>query len=100
MICHGIPDDRPLEDGDILNIDVTVYLDGVHGDCSDTFLVGDVDEAGQTLVQVTRQALRVGIDQCGPGEKFSSIGTDYTGRDFVSCDSNSRNCKPWSLSEL
>ena len=58
MICHGIPDDRPLEDGDILNIDVTVYLDGVHGDCSDTFLVGDVDEAGQTLVATQLSWLR------------------------------------------
>ena len=62
MICHGIPDDRPLLSGDILNIDVTVFLDGVHGDCSDTFLVGEVDEAGQRLVEVTREALRVGIE--------------------------------------
>ena len=81
MICHGIPDDRPLLSGDILNIDVTVFLDGVHGDCSDTFLVGEVDEAGQRLVEVTREALRVGIEQCGPGEKFSSIGNAV--QDFV-----------------
>ena len=44
VICHGIPDDRALQDGDIVNCDVTIYLHGVHGDCSETFLVGDVDE--------------------------------------------------------
>lgn len=74
VICHGIPDDRPLVSGDIINIDVTVFLDGFHGDCSDTFLVGEVDEAGQTLVEVARAALAVGVEQCGPGQKFSSIG--------------------------
>ena len=45
VICHGIPDDRALQDGDIVNCDVTIYLHGVHGDCSETFLVGDVDDA-------------------------------------------------------
>jgi methionyl aminopeptidase len=52
VVCHGIPDDRPLEDGDIINVDVTVYLDGFHGDCSRTFLVGEVDSKGAKLVQV------------------------------------------------
>ena len=51
-VCHGIPDDRPLVDGDIINVDITVYLDGYHGDCSKTFLVGNVDEKGKKLVQV------------------------------------------------
>ena len=51
-VCHGIPDDRPLADGDIINVDITVFLDGYHGDCSKTFLVGDVDEKGKKLVQV------------------------------------------------
>ena len=55
VICHGIPDDRALLDGDIVNCDVTIYLDGVHGDCSATFLVGDVDRSRQRLVQVTRE---------------------------------------------
>ena len=53
VICHGIPDDRALRDGDIVNCDVTIYLDGVHGDTSATFLVGDVDDDGRRLVQVT-----------------------------------------------
>ncbi|KAL0912384.1 hypothetical protein M5K25_018351 [Dendrobium thyrsiflorum] len=50
-ICHGIPDSRKLEDGDIINIDVTVYLNGYHGDTSATFLCGDVDEEAKKLVQ-------------------------------------------------
>ncbi len=54
VVCHGIPDDRPLMDGDIINVDVTVYLDGFHGDCSRTFLVGKVDERGQQLVKVEK----------------------------------------------
>ena len=74
VLCHGIPDDRPLLSGDIINIDVTVFLDGFHGDCSDTFLVGEVDDAGRTLVEVARAALAVGVEQCRPGQRFSSIG--------------------------
>jgi methionyl aminopeptidase len=52
VVCHGIPDDRPLLDGDIINVDVTVFLNGFHGDCSKTFLVGNVDDRGQQLVKV------------------------------------------------
>jgi len=74
VVCHGIPDDRPLADGDIINIDVTVYLDGFHGDCSQTFMVGDVDEAGQRLIQATEESLAVGLDVCGPSVPFSAIG--------------------------
>jgi len=74
VVVHGIPDDRPLEDGDIVNVDITVYLDGYHGDTSRTFLVGDVDEAGRDLVNATSEALEAGIAVCGPGEPFKSIG--------------------------
>ncbi|KAJ7069055.1 methionyl aminopeptidase, partial [Mycena belliarum] len=74
IIAHGIPDDRPLEDGDIVNIDITVYLDGYHGDTSQTFLVGDVDEPGKELVRVTNAALEAGIAACGPGRHFRGIG--------------------------
>ena len=52
VVCHGIPDDRPLADGDVINVDVTVYVGGFHGDCSKTFLVGDVDSKGRKLVEV------------------------------------------------
>ncbi|KAJ7492061.1 methionyl aminopeptidase [Mycena latifolia] len=74
IIAHGIPDDRPLEDGDIVNIDITVYLDSYHGDTSQTFLVGNVDEPGKELVQVTNEALEAGIGACAPGRHFRGIG--------------------------
>ena len=74
VICHGIPDSRPLEDGDIVNLDVTVYLDGMHGDCSATFLVGAVDAEGRRLVQVARECLHEGIAAVRPGHPISEIG--------------------------
>ena len=74
VICHGIPDDRPLEDGDIVNLDVTAYVDGVHGDTNATFLVGQVDAGSRRLVQVTRECLDRGIAVVRPGRPLSAIG--------------------------
>jgi methionyl aminopeptidase len=74
IICHGIPDDRMLLDGEIVNCDVTIYLNGVHGDCNATFLVGSVDEAGQRLVRVTREAMWKGIDAVRAGGRVNDIG--------------------------
>jgi len=74
VICHGIPDSRPLEGGDIVNVDVTVFLDGMHGDCSATFLVGEVDAEGRRLVQVARECLAKGIAAVRPGRPISDIG--------------------------
>jgi methionyl aminopeptidase len=74
VICHGIPDDRPLEDGDIVNIDVTAYIDGVHGDCSATFLAGQVDAEARQLVEVTRECRDRGIGAVAPGRPLSDIG--------------------------
>lgn len=74
VICHGIPDDRPLADGDIVNLDVTLYLEGVHGDTSATFCVGTVDEDSRRLVEVTRECLEVGIRAVGPGRPLWAIG--------------------------
>jgi len=74
IILHGIPDSRPLEDGDIVNLDVTIYLDGVHGDCSATFLVGAVDEASRRLVRVTAECLELGIAAVRPGRPISDVG--------------------------
>ena len=68
IAAHGIPDSRPLQTGDILNIDVTVFLDGYHGDVSDTFTVGEVDTFAERLLEVTRETVNVGIDKCGPGK--------------------------------
>ncbi|CAE6523395.1 unnamed protein product [Rhizoctonia solani] len=76
-IIHGIPDTRELEDGDLLNIDITVYLDGFHGDTSDTFLVGDVastDQQGRYLTQLARRALNAGVSACRPGAYFKDVG--------------------------
>ncbi|HTL85114.1 MAG TPA: type I methionyl aminopeptidase [Acidimicrobiia bacterium] len=74
VICHGIPDDRVLEDGDIVNCDVTIYLHGVHGDTNATFLVGDVDDEGRRLMQVTKEAMWRGIDAVKPGARLNEIG--------------------------
>ena len=57
VICHGIPDASVLVAGDIINVDVTVYIGGFHGDCSETFAVGEVDAAGLALVQASLSAL-------------------------------------------
>ncbi|KAH7909736.1 methionine aminopeptidase [Hygrophoropsis aurantiaca] len=73
IVAHGIPDDRPLENGDIVNVDVTVYLDGYHGDTSQTFLVGEVDSQGVDLVRAANAALEAGISACGPGRPFRGI---------------------------
>ncbi|CAK9167137.1 unnamed protein product [Ilex paraguariensis] len=73
-ICHGIPDSRALEDGDIINIDVTVYLHGYHGDTSATFFCGDVDDEARNLVQVTEECLHKAISICAPGVEFKKIG--------------------------
>ncbi|MDQ6837832.1 MAG: type I methionyl aminopeptidase [Actinomycetota bacterium] len=74
VICHGIPDDRPLLAGDIVNIDVTAYIEGVHGDCSGMFTVGDVDQASQDLIDVTRRCRELGIAAVRPGRPISDIG--------------------------
>jgi methionyl aminopeptidase len=74
VICHGIPDDRPLVDGDIVNIDVTAYIGGVHGDCNATFYVGDVDPDTRQLVEVTRECRDLGIAAVKPGRPLSDIG--------------------------
>ena len=79
VICHGIPDSRPLADGDIINIDVTLWKDGVHGDTSATFLVGDVDDLSLTLVRETARSLDLGIAAVTPGGLVSDIGKAIEG---------------------
>ena len=74
VICHGIPDSRALADGDIVNIDVTVFLEGVHGDTSVTFEVGDVDDHSRLLVRETRTAMYQGIGAVRAGAPVSAIG--------------------------
>lgn len=74
VICHGIPDDRSLEDGDIVNIDVTAFVDGMHGDTSATMIVGNADEPTRALVAATREATLRGIRAIKPGEPLRRIG--------------------------
>ena len=74
VICHGIPDSTVIEDGDIVNVDVTAYVGGVHGDTNATFLAGDVDEDSRLLVERTREALERGIKAVRPGREINVIG--------------------------
>ncbi|MDN3481663.1 type I methionyl aminopeptidase [Arthrobacter sp. APC 3897] len=74
VICHGIPDSTVLEDGDIINIDITAYINGVHGDTNWTFLVGDVDEESALLVERTQESLRRAIKAVMPGREINVIG--------------------------
>ncbi|MBD2761212.1 type I methionyl aminopeptidase [Kocuria sp. cx-455] len=74
VICHGIPDSTVLEDGDIVNLDVTAYKNGMHGDTNATFLVGDVDEDSRLLVERTREATHRAIKAVRPGREINVIG--------------------------
>lgn len=74
VICHGIPDSTVVEDGDIVNIDVTAYKRGVHGDTNATFLAGEVSEEHRLLVQRTEEALWRGIRAVRPGREINVIG--------------------------
>ena len=74
VICHGIPDSYVVQDGDIVNIDITAYLDGVHGDTNATFLAGDVDEETRLLVERTHEALMRGIAAVKPGRRLNVVG--------------------------
>ncbi|MCZ7413999.1 MULTISPECIES: type I methionyl aminopeptidase [unclassified Streptomyces] len=74
VICHGIPDSTVLRDGDIVNLDVTAYIGGVHGDNNKTYLVGDVDETSRLLVERTEEALNRAIKAVRPGRQINIIG--------------------------
>jgi methionyl aminopeptidase len=74
IICHGIPDSRALQNGDIINLDVTLYRDGMHGDLSETVFVGEVDPEAKKLVEVTRECLYRGIRAVRPGGRIRDIG--------------------------
>ncbi len=74
VICHGIPDSTIVQDGDIINIDITAYLNGVHGDTNYTFLCGDVDEESRLLVERTQESLARAIRAVAPGREINVIG--------------------------
>ena len=74
VICHGIPDTTVIQDGDIVNIDVTAYIDGVHGDLNATYLAGNVSEENRLLVERTEECLRRAIKAVAPGRQLNVIG--------------------------
>ncbi|KAJ2166905.1 Methionine aminopeptidase 1 [Coemansia sp. RSA 1807] len=74
VICHGIPDQRKLQDGDIVNIDISLYKDGFHADLNKTYFVGAVDDASKKLVKTTRDCLQKAIDMVKPGVKYRDLG--------------------------
>jgi methionyl aminopeptidase len=74
VVCHGIPDSTELRDGDIVNVDITAFIGGVHGDTDATFLVGDVAEEDRLLVERTEEALRRAIRAVRPGRPINVIG--------------------------
>lgn len=74
VICHGIPDDTVIEDGDIVNVDISAYLDGVHGDTNGTVVVGDAAEEVKLLVDRTKEAMMRGISAAKPGREVNIIG--------------------------
>lgn len=74
VVCHGIPGNYTLRDGDILNIDVTAILDGYYGDTSSMYTVGEVTPHAQQLIDATKECLEIGIKQCKPGNHVGDIG--------------------------
>ncbi len=74
VICHGIPDARPLEDGDLVKIDITAYVDGVHGDNCATFFCGEVDQESRLLTERTAEALARAVKAVKPGRQVNVIG--------------------------
>lgn len=74
VICHGIPDQRKLREGDIVNIDVSLYYQGYHGDLNETYTVGRVDDDSKKLIRTARECLDEAIKLCKPGALFRDIG--------------------------
>ncbi len=87
VVCHGIPNDKPLREGDIVNIDITLILDGWHGDSSRMYAAGEVPRRAERLMDVTYEALMIGIAEVRPGATTGDIGAaiqDYVERQRMS----------------
>jgi methionyl aminopeptidase len=78
VICHGIPDERRLKSGDIINVDVTTILDGYYGDCSTMFAIGEISQEARKLLEVTKKCLNIGIKQAKPGNRVGMIGYEIS----------------------
>ena len=79
VVCHGIPDKRPLVEGDVVSIDVSLFLGGMHGDNCATVMCGEGDEAGHSRIRATQEALDTAVSVCGPGVCITAIGEAVTG---------------------
>jgi len=75
VVCHGIPDETILKDGDLINLDITVIKDGFHGDTSKMFTIGEINPKDSRLCRITQEALYIGIRKVKPGVAFGEIGT-------------------------
>lgn len=78
VICHGIPDNRPIEDGDIINLDISVFYEGMHSDMNETFMIGNVDEESKRLVKNAYECLAAAVDICRPGLFYRDLGGPIT----------------------
>lgn len=78
-ICHGIPDTRPLQEGDIVNLDISCYKNGFHADMNETFCVGKVSESSRLLIEATYDSLMKAIDYCKPGAMYRECGNIISG---------------------
>jgi methionyl aminopeptidase len=74
VICHGIPDARPLQDGDIVNLDISIYYKGYHADLNETYTVGNVDERGKRLIKCAYECLAAAVAMCRPGVMYRDLG--------------------------
>eukprot|EP00827_Trimyema_finlayi_P003028 TRINITY_DN270_c0_g1_i1.p1 TRINITY_DN270_c0_g1~~TRINITY_DN270_c0_g1_i1.p1 ORF type:complete len:155 (+),score=64.82 TRINITY_DN270_c0_g1_i1:63-527(+) len=74
VICHGIPDDRPLQNGDIVNLDITIYKDGMNSDLNETYVVGEASVDAKFLIQKTLESLQLAQNVIKPGAKYYEIG--------------------------
>lgn len=74
IICHGIPDTRPLEEGDIINLDISCYKNKFHADMNETYCVGKVSESSRALIEATHTSLMKAIEHCKPGNMYRDLG--------------------------
>eukprot|EP00794_Sanderia_malayensis_P012137 gene12137-13390_t len=86
VICHGIPDKRPLENGDIVNLDITCYYKGFHGDLNETLFVGDVDEESKHIIKTAYECMMTAINEIKPGVRYRELGN------FIQKHAHANNC--------
>lgn len=86
VICHGIPDDRPFQDGDLINLDLSIYKDGFHADMNESFMLGKVDQQTRDLVRIAYESMKAAADQIKPGFMYRDLGK------YIELEANRQNC--------